>query len=277
MSEKENVSDRFQERADEYLDVAMAAILVIDTNGNVSLINKKGCEILEYTEQEIVGENWFKLIGDEENRIVMDQVFSGMLDGVVEDFNFYNSPTVTKSGKRKIVSWRYSVLPATDSDPLCVICSGIDITEHVQAVDDLKRNARTASLYLDLMTHDIKNHLQGMQLVSELMRFKNPNPEISNMLDELKFSIDYCNSLIGKVAKIKSLFEVPLTERFLKKTLNQVVNLFQEEHSNVTFDFQIELPEDVAISADPFLEMLLMNIFENAYQHNPNLEKKIWV
>ena len=152
-----------------------------------------------------------------------------------------------------------------------------DITEHVQAVEDLKRNARTATLYMDLMAHDIKNHLQGMQLVSELMRFKNSDPDFTNMLHELKFSIDYCNGLIRKVSKIKSLFEIPLTERFIKKTLNQVVNLFQEQHEDVIVDLQIDIPEDVPVSADAFLEMLLINILENAWQHNPNSEKKVWV
>ncbi|MHA1479926.1 MAG: PAS domain S-box protein [Candidatus Thorarchaeota archaeon] len=277
MPGSKNDSERFQNRADEYLDVALAAILVLDENGAVTLVNKKGCEILEYAAHEIIGENWFNLVVDEENRPVMDQVFSGMLDGVVEDFDYYNSPTLTKSGKTKIVSWRYSVLPATDSSPLSVLCSGIDITEHVQAVEDLKRNARTATLYIDLMTHDIKNHLQGMQLVSELMRFKNSDPDVANMLDELKFSVDYINNLIRKVAKIKSLFEIPLTERFLKKTLNQVVNLFQEQHDEVIIDLQIDIPEDVPVSADAFLETLLMNVLENAWQHNPNSEKKIWV
>lgn len=120
-----NDSERFQNRADEYLDVAMAAILVLDTNGDVILINKKGCEILEYDSHEIIGKNWFNLIVDEENRPIMDQVFSGMLDGVVEDFDYYNSPTLTKSGQKKIVSWRYSVLPETETSPLCVMCSGM--------------------------------------------------------------------------------------------------------------------------------------------------------
>ena len=79
MSEKEKVSDRFQNRIDEYLDVALAAILVIDENGKVSLINKKGCEILEYIEQEIIGENWFDIIGDEESNHAILQGFTCQL------------------------------------------------------------------------------------------------------------------------------------------------------------------------------------------------------
>ena len=33
--------------------------MVIDANQRISLINKKGCEILGYEEKEIIGKNWF--------------------------------------------------------------------------------------------------------------------------------------------------------------------------------------------------------------------------
>ena len=33
--------------------------VAIDTDGNVTLINQKGCEVLGYTQEEIAGRNWF--------------------------------------------------------------------------------------------------------------------------------------------------------------------------------------------------------------------------
>jgi PAS domain S-box-containing protein len=32
--------------------------LVLDNEKQVKLINKKGCEILGYTEEEVIGKNW---------------------------------------------------------------------------------------------------------------------------------------------------------------------------------------------------------------------------
>ena len=42
-----------------YLDIARVILVVLDANQTVSLINKKGCQILGYEEKEIIGKNWF--------------------------------------------------------------------------------------------------------------------------------------------------------------------------------------------------------------------------
>ena len=48
-----------RDRAQRYLDVAGVIMLVIGADQRVSLINRKGCELLGGEEQDIVGKNWF--------------------------------------------------------------------------------------------------------------------------------------------------------------------------------------------------------------------------
>ena len=43
-----------------YLDVAGVIIIALDREGNVTLINRKGCEILEASEKALIGKNWFE-------------------------------------------------------------------------------------------------------------------------------------------------------------------------------------------------------------------------
>ncbi len=47
-----------RDRAQRYLDLAGAIFVALDTEGKVKLINPKGCEILGYKEQEIIGNSW---------------------------------------------------------------------------------------------------------------------------------------------------------------------------------------------------------------------------
>jgi len=46
-------------RAQQYLNIAGVIIVAIQSNGIVSLINKKGCAVLGYKEETIIGKNWF--------------------------------------------------------------------------------------------------------------------------------------------------------------------------------------------------------------------------
>jgi PAS domain S-box-containing protein len=48
-----------RDRVQRYLDIAGVMLVVIDTEERVGLINQKGCEVLGYAEQELLGKNWF--------------------------------------------------------------------------------------------------------------------------------------------------------------------------------------------------------------------------
>ncbi len=58
-----------------YLDIAGSIILVLNPDGTVELINKRGSDILGYPEKEIVGKNWFDHFLPETIREQIREVF----------------------------------------------------------------------------------------------------------------------------------------------------------------------------------------------------------
>ena len=56
---REEELKREEERAQEYLHIAGVMLATVDADENITLINKKGCEILGYNEGELIGRNWF--------------------------------------------------------------------------------------------------------------------------------------------------------------------------------------------------------------------------
>lgn len=80
----ENITERKQiekllieekDRAQKYLDISGTMILVLDKDGKVSLVNRKGCQILERNENEIIGKNWFDNFIPEKNRNEVKKIF----------------------------------------------------------------------------------------------------------------------------------------------------------------------------------------------------------
>jgi len=43
----------------KYFDLAGVMFVALNSKGEVTLINQKGCEILGYEEKELMGRNWF--------------------------------------------------------------------------------------------------------------------------------------------------------------------------------------------------------------------------
>ena len=55
-------------RAQQYLNIAGVIIIAINEKGVVTLINRKGCNVLGYEEEDIIGKNWFDLCVPENDR-----------------------------------------------------------------------------------------------------------------------------------------------------------------------------------------------------------------
>ena len=91
--------------AQAYLDVAEVMILVIGVDQKVRLINKEGCRVLGYPEEEIVGKNWFESFLSERVKGQVQEVFAQLVSGEVEPVEYYENLVLTSSGDERLISW----------------------------------------------------------------------------------------------------------------------------------------------------------------------------
>lgn len=97
-------------KAQRYLDIAGVMLIVVNSEQAVKLINKRGCEILGYKEEEIIGKNWFDNFVPEISRNEAEKVFQRLMAGEAEPVEYYENPVITKSGEEKIIAWHNTVL-----------------------------------------------------------------------------------------------------------------------------------------------------------------------
>ncbi len=115
-------------RVRKYLNVAGVILVVLDIDGNVGLINKKGCEILGFEDQEIIGKNWFDTFIPPEIRENVKGTFDRLMRREIEPFEYFENPVVTRSGRERLIAWHNSVLTNTEGIPVGTLSSGEDIT-----------------------------------------------------------------------------------------------------------------------------------------------------
>jgi PAS domain S-box-containing protein len=133
-------------RAQQYFDVAGVMLICLDRNQNISQINKKGCEILEYTEDEIIGKNWFDNFLPQKNIARVKNLFEKFMSGEKRGIEYYEKSILTKSGNEKIISWHDSIIKDDSGRVVKILSSGEDITERKQAVDALKKSKESYRL-----------------------------------------------------------------------------------------------------------------------------------
>ena len=133
-----------------YLDIVQVLIMVLDVSGNITLLNKNGCEILGYDYAEIIGKNWINTCIPPETRDKIVSVFNTVISGKKEPFEYYENVVLTKSGDKKIIAWHNVILRDSEENINGILCSGEDVTERKKAEDELKRSENLVRSLLDV-------------------------------------------------------------------------------------------------------------------------------
>ncbi|MBI5886869.1 MAG: PAS domain S-box protein [Deltaproteobacteria bacterium] len=116
------------EKEERYLDIAGVMLVALDTSGRVTLINRKGCEILGCAGEDVVGKDWFECFVPERIRADKRQVFSRLVMGSAPFDEFYEDFIRRKDGVEKIIRWHRRLL-VEDGRSVGTLSSGEDVTE----------------------------------------------------------------------------------------------------------------------------------------------------
>jgi PAS domain S-box-containing protein len=113
-------------RAQRYLDTAEVILLALDTAGHVTLINRKGCDILGWSQSELLGRDWIDTCLPErlrpEFRLKLQNVINGGLETV-------ENPVLTRSGEERTIEWCNTLVRDASGHITGTLSSGTDITK----------------------------------------------------------------------------------------------------------------------------------------------------
>ena len=123
---------------DRYLSLAPAIILILDRNGAITYLNKKGGEILQCRPDDVDGKNWADLFLPEKDRDRVKRVFSELITGLAEPNRVFENPVLTCGGTEKIIRWYNTVLHDENGTITGTLGFGEDITEERWAQETLR-------------------------------------------------------------------------------------------------------------------------------------------
>ncbi len=152
--------------AQKYLDLVGVVIVAINADQKVTLINKKGCEILGCKENEIVGKNWFEKFVPERIRDTVREAFAKLMAGEIEAVEYFENPVLAKGGEERMIAWHNAVLKDGEGRITGTLSSGEDITERQRHEETLRRSEAEIRAVLDtvvdgIITIDEKGTIQS--------------------------------------------------------------------------------------------------------------------
>ncbi len=147
-----------RDKAQQYLDVAGVMFVVLNSDGDVTLINPKGCEILACGRDEVVGKNWFDNFLPVLERKRVKAVFGELMAGKLEPIEYYENPVLSRDGSERIIAWHNTILRDEQGQITGTLSSGEDITERKQAEERTRIAAQRLSLSIENMLEGYAMH-----------------------------------------------------------------------------------------------------------------------
>jgi PAS domain S-box-containing protein len=93
-----------------YLDMAGAIILEVDAGERVTMINRRGCEIIGAKEDEIVGKNLFLDFIPEDRRAFAREMFTKLFTSHDGSHIYFELPLLDIKGNARIIAWNATVI-----------------------------------------------------------------------------------------------------------------------------------------------------------------------
>lgn len=153
-----------------YLEVARVLMMALDDSGIITMVNPRGCEVLGYTEGELIGSNWFDTCLPAVSAPEMKMIFARLMKGELAPVDYYENTVITKDGRERLLACHNSLLRDESGVARGVLFSGEDITDRrsiEQERDRLMRELRQKNKELEgivyVASHDLRSPLVNIQ------------------------------------------------------------------------------------------------------------------
>jgi len=128
-----------RDRAQSYLDTVETMIVALDSEGRIITINRKACQILGSSEDDLLGSFWCEhCVPEPEGMVPSDTFISRLLSGDdLSKYEYQENNIITRCGELRHIAWHNALL-YDDQGAICgALLAGEDITERTQTEIEL--------------------------------------------------------------------------------------------------------------------------------------------
>ncbi|MDG6243294.1 MAG: PAS domain-containing sensor histidine kinase [Methanolobus sp.] len=273
-----------RDRAQRYLDIVGVIILALDREGNIKLINKKGCELFGYDEHELLSKNWFDICATEEFREKARRDYAKLIHGDIELHPYFEAPIWIKEETRYF-AWHNILLKDREGKITGVLSSGNDITERRKAEEALvfakmvSDNAhRTKRQFLANVSHELRtplNHIIGYSEILHEDYSKTITEEQKRYIDIIRKSGNNLLLLINSMIELSAIEEGKAgleIEHFtlpdiIEEIRNSTAPMAKKKH--ITLEFEIKDNVNTIQADKNKIKTVLYNLIHNGIKFTP--------
>jgi PAS domain S-box-containing protein len=257
-----------RDKAQKYLDIVGVMILALDANQTVTLINKKGCDVLGYNEDEIIGKNWFDDFLPDNIKDDVKSVYNKLMAGEIEPVEYFENPVITRNGTKRTILWHNAILKDESNHIIGVLSSGADITDRKKAEEEIIQTLHEKEMLLQEIHHRVKNNLLVLYgLISFQQAALGDERRVTEILESTKQRIQAMGRVHQMLYKTKNLSEIDFSE-YVRSMVEELLKTYNvsEKRIEVALDLDpVMLSIETAVPCGLIMNELLVNACKHAF------------
>ena len=268
-----------KDKLQQYLDEAGVIVLIFDSSNHVSLINKKGEELLGVETSEVIGRDWVEEYVIKKDWTKTKNILNFVL-GEASSVDTLENVIVAKDKSEKNIVWHFSLLNSQQGETESMLATGVDVTELTKAkitINQLKEVDNLKNEVLNIATHELKTPLISIVGLSEVME-KQPKTMPSDyqgyisiihteglkLTNLIKTMLTANRNEIGKDVVVREEFDLIALVKSLETSLGM---LAKRTDSQVGFDLRAK--SLILLSDKAKISQVIYNFVDNAVKYGP--------
>lgn len=158
------------EKQESLIELINSIVVMLDSSGNISMINKKGCEILGYSQEELIGKDWINTVLIPEEQEMTRKKFIELINSNQIENIYIENSILTKDKKIIIYGWHTSIIKNGQGITISTLSVGNNITQ-------IKKEERIKEDYTDTLKRMndvmIGRELKMMELKKRIVELEN--------------------------------------------------------------------------------------------------------
>jgi two-component system, LuxR family, sensor kinase FixL len=270
-----------RDRANAYLELNDAILLMLDTERRIVEINARGSDILGAPSVDLHGRDWLQFMNDESERERGRLLLHAALSGTGSREREFDSRGA--SGDRLRIHWRSIARRDADGSPAGWLCAGVDVTEQALRAEDahlaqerLTRVARLATMgeMAAGVAHELNQPLTAIATYARAAErsLEKPVPDLAQVQEVVR-EINAEGLRAGEI--IRRLRQMVRTDAPEQRTAEDVNALVNEIHSLIAADARVHdarlrvaltkgLPRVMGNAVQ--LQQVVLNLLRNALE-----------